>query len=117
MKILHSSLWINHTAIHFIRMLTVSGFLACIVGVGGQLPPVLVGIGMFLMHGIVQGCIGTSHRWYVPVYTCLALMFANGNADHSLGRLFRKGVWQGIPIPTVLLDSCNFLNSLLWFRS
>jgi hypothetical protein len=97
MKILHSSMWINHTTIHFIRMLTVCGFLACILGVGGQLPPVLVGIGMFLMHGIVQGCIGTSHRWYVPVYTCLALMFANGNADLSLDAYFAREYGKAYP--------------------
>lgn len=41
---------------------------------------------MLLLHGVVQGCIGTSHRWYVPVYTCLALALANGNADLSFDR-------------------------------
>lgn len=97
MKILHSSMWLNHTTIHLLRMLTVSGFLACILGVGGQLPPVLVGVGMFLMHGVVQGCIGTSHRWYVPVYTCLALMFANGNADLSLDAYFARAYGSAYP--------------------
>lgn len=103
MKLMHSELWINFTMIHLLRTVTLVAFIACIVGIGGTLPPVLVGIGMFLLHGIVQGCIGTSHRWYVPVYTCLALMFANGNGDLSLDAFLYSKYGSAYPFPPVCL--------------
>jgi len=84
MKFLYSSRWVNVPMLTLIRNTTLLAFACCILGFGGQVPPVIVGVGMLLLHGVVQGCIGTSHRWYVPVYTCLALALANGNGDLSV---------------------------------
>ena len=79
---------------------------------GGQLPPIVVGVGMFLLHGVVQGCIGTSHRWYVPVYTCLTLMLANGNAELSFDRWASNRWGSSYPFAPVCA-SASTSNSLL----
>ena len=80
---------------------------------GGQLPPIIVGIGMLLLHGVVQGCIGTSHRWYVPVYTCLALALASGNADLSVDALLYEKFGDAYPFAPVCRAGAATANSLL----
>ena len=79
--------WLSYGRLRAIRAVMLAAWLLCIVGLGGATPPALLGLSMLLLHGVVSGCIGTSHRWYVPVYTALALMFANGNAELSLDAL------------------------------
>ena len=76
--------WITHGRLRLLRGVMLVAWVCCIVGLGGRVPGVVVGLLHFLLHGVVSGCIGTSHRWYVPVYTLLALMFADGNQALSL---------------------------------
>ena len=76
--------WITHARLRALRNVMLVAWVCCIVGLGGRGPPIVVGLLHFLLHGVVSGCIGTSHRWYVPVYTLLALTLANGNQSLSL---------------------------------
>ena len=82
--------WITQQRLRLLRAVMVAAWLCCIAGFGGRTPAVVLGLLHFLLHGVVSGCIGTSHRWYVPVYTLLALMFANGNASFSVDALIHR---------------------------
>lgn len=73
-----------------LNMLTYFTWACCILGFMGHTPPVLLGMLLLVQHGIVSGCIGTSHRWYVPVYSTLALMFSDGRHEYSLDGLFSQ---------------------------
>jgi len=97
MKLMLPPRWTDVNTVTMIRNTTLLAFILCIIGAGGQLPPIIVGIGMVLLHGVAQGCIGTSHRWYVPVYTCLALMAANGNAEWSVDAWMYKQYGDNYP--------------------
>jgi hypothetical protein len=81
MKLLPNK-FLSLNKLKFIRGILVVGFAFCVLGLGGTIGPIMVGISMLFLHGVVQGCIGTSHRWYVPVYSSLALIFANANNNH-----------------------------------
>lgn len=82
-----------------VRNVTLLAWVCCILGVGGDLPPKVVGFGIVFLHGIVQGCIGTSHRWYVPVYTCLAAAWSNGNGELSLDKYLFDTFGEAYPFP------------------
>ena len=76
--------WLTWQRVRWIRGVMVGCWVLCVVGGGGWVARVVCGVCMFVLHGVVSGCIGTSHRWYVPVYTMLALMVADGNYSYSL---------------------------------
>jgi hypothetical protein len=86
--------WITLKTLKLIRAICLIGWIGCILGFGGIWCPLLVGICMLILHGIVVGCVGTNHRWYAPVYTTLALTFSNGNRlysiDHYLSSHYAK---------------------------
>jgi hypothetical protein len=59
----------------------------------------------------VSGCIGTSHRWYVPVYSLLALSTANGNAEYSIDKLLSDYYGSSYLFPPVTSLSHPLLTS------
>lgn len=76
--------WITLKILRLIRATCVITWFGCILGFGGIWCPIIVGISMLILHGIVVGCVGINHRWYVPVYAMLALAFSNGNGPYSI---------------------------------
>ena len=89
--------WVTYDRLRVLRGVMVVAWVGCIIGVGGWVAPVLLGLIHFVLHGVVSGCIGTSHRWYVPVYTLLALMLADGNTSWSVDALIHSH-WEGYPL-------------------
>ena len=102
--------WISYERLRVIRGVMVVAWLLCVVGGGGWVARVVCGVCMFVLHGVVSGCIGTSHRWYVPVYTLLALMAADGNYDHSLDNWLHDRYPHLWPFHSTL-DSTSFLHT------
>ena len=102
--------WLTYERLRLIRGVMVVSWLLCIVGGGGWVARVVCGVCMFVLHGVVSGCIGTSHRWYVPVYTLLALMAADGNYEHSLDNWLHDRYPHVWPFHSTF-DSSSFLHT------
>lgn len=84
-------------------------YICCIIGLFGQLPQVMLGILSLIQHGIVAGCIGTSHRWYVPVYSSLALSICNTRGQYSADYIISQYITDYTFTPDYLTPS--LLNS------
>ena len=71
-----------------IRFAKLSWF-CCIIGFGGVVSRLITGILIFILSGTLSGInkIGVSHRWHVPMWTLLALIFTkfkSCSVDHLI---------------------------------
>lgn len=79
-----------------VRNFAIIAWLCQIIGFGGHTPAVIVAITTIFLTGIAQGCIGVSHRWYVPMFTAASLAMANGKRDLSVDAAI-AGIWSDYP--------------------
>jgi len=103
--------WLSLSVLQALRTLSLISLVCCLLGFGGLLSRVLAALSFLILHGVVAGLIGTSHRWYVPVYTLLALCFANGNASYSLDAYFTEQFPLSYPFAPPSLSESPLLNS------
>jgi hypothetical protein len=70
--------------LRWVRAITVVAWIACIAGLGGAVSAWACAGGLVLSWAVTSGCIGTNHRWYLPVYTIVACAFAGPAFGHDL---------------------------------
>jgi len=80
--------WINSHRLRTLGNITEFGYLMSAVGVGGQIGPVVAGLGTFFLCGVSQHFVYMTHRWHVPMYTTLSLILSSGNDNWSLDAVF-----------------------------
>ncbi|CAF3279407.1 unnamed protein product [Rotaria sp. Silwood2] len=70
--ILHS-----YECLEILVLITKISWVCCIIGFGGVITRLITGILVFILSTTVIGIgkIGVRHRWYVPTWTLLALIF------------------------------------------
>jgi len=102
--------WINTNRLRTVGRITKMGYLMSMFGLGGQIGPIVAGVGSLFLLGVSQSFVYMSHRWYIPVYTTLALMVSSGTNDFSLdavlGNILGSSYWFSPPPSTSILRSC-----------
>lgn len=67
----------NYECLKRLVLVTKISWVCCIVGFGGIITRLLTGIFVFILSTTIIGIgkIGIRHRWYIPTWTLLALIF------------------------------------------
>jgi hypothetical protein len=113
LRFIYHPLWLSNSFLSMLTNICEISFISCILGFGGQYPVIMVFISSFLLQTIALSLVGTSHRWYVPVFCLGALCFSNGNGTYSLDYfLFNSPILKQFNInypfsPPCLLDNYN----------
>lgn len=93
--------WMTVDRAFFLERIAIACWVLSILGFGGQIPPIITAVAVFILQGFDQGCRGLNHRWYIPLYTLIALAASDGRSTHSLDAVFSEiFVWYPFPVTT-----------------
>lgn len=77
-----------------IRDFTVGAWVCAAIGLLSRWSLLFTGIGFFILHGITTGAVGVTHRWYLVMYSLLALSLAVRNTKWSVDyHLAKRFAW------------------------
>jgi len=77
-----------------------TSWIMCILGFGGWLPSFLFGVTTAFLFAVSSGCVGTSHRWLLPAFTCLFIALTPAHHEYSLDALLSRYI-DNYPFPPV----------------
>ncbi|UJR12600.1 hypothetical protein I4U23_016775 [Adineta vaga] len=67
----------NHKCLQILVRIAIVSWICCIIGFGGIISRLITSISVFILSTTIIGIgkIGVRHRWYVPTWTILGLVF------------------------------------------
>lgn len=105
--------WASPSLLWAIRDCTLVAWVCAAIGLLSRWSLLFTGVGFFILHGITTGAVGVTHRWYMVMYSLLALSLAVRNTKWSVDyHLAKRFAWYPKP-PTSGIGSTGFARKLI----
>lgn len=75
--------WVSEGLLRALAGVGIAALCCSAVGLGRSVAPWIAAVCLFILYGIVQGAVGVTHRWHVPIYALIALCFAATDDGYS----------------------------------
>jgi hypothetical protein len=76
--------WASETGLHALAAIGVLALSCTALGLGRSVMPWIGAACFFVLYGVIQGAVGVTHRWHLPIYALCALCVARADDGFSL---------------------------------